>query len=95
MKKTDPKHNSIYHIDRDKTNYDASNLKWTFVPGICNLESKYDTPYYNPKTAVAIPKRKLVKDGPKDLLTANPRNLSKKQREQRKKLLEQQSINNN
>lgn len=85
--KENPKHNSIHHKDGDKSNNNIDNLEWCHVPGIEMLESKIDTPYYNPKTAIKKTKRKSVNAGKKDLLTANPRCLSKKQREERKRLI--------
>ncbi len=92
LKKKNDSHNSIHHINGDKTNNNVENLKWTYVPGVEMLESNYNVPYYSPETAVKAPKRKSAANSkPKNLLTANPRNLSKKQREERKKLLEKQS----
>ncbi len=95
LKKKDTKHNCILHIDSDKSNNNVTNLKWHFIKNIDDLESNYDTPFYNPKTAIKLPKKKSVKSEPKDLLTANPRNLSKKQREERKKLIEEQDNKKN
>lgn len=93
LKREDPKHNSIRHIDGDKTNNHINNLEWCYVAGVIEPEIKIKTPYYNPKTAIKPPKRKPSNTGPKNLLTANPKNLSKKQREERKKLLEKKSKN--
>lgn len=93
LKREDPKHNSIRHIDGDKTNNHIDNLEWCYVAGVDEPEIKIKTPYYNPKTAIKPPKRKPSNTGPKNLLTANPKNLSKKQREERKKLLEKKLKN--
>lgn len=41
LEKKNPEHNSIRHIDGDKRNNDISNLKWCYVPGVENLESKF------------------------------------------------------
>lgn len=90
LKKKDSAANSIRHIDGDKTNNDVSNLKWCYVAGVEAPEIHYNTPYYDPQTAVKLPKRKSTKSAPKDLLSANPKNLSKKQREERKKMLAKQ-----
>jgi hypothetical protein len=91
LKKKKSTYNSIHHIDGDRTNNTLDNLEWCFVSGVEMLESKYDIPYYDPKTAIKPKKRKSIKSGPKDLLTSNPKNLSKKQREERKKLLNKNS----
>ncbi|AVL94665.2 putative intron HNH endonuclease [Moumouvirus australiensis] len=91
LEREDENHNSIRHIDGDKTNNHIDNLEWCTVGGVIEPEIKTNTPYYNPKTAIKPPKRKASNTSPKDLLTANPKNLSKKQREERKKLLEKQS----
>lgn len=87
LKKKNPKYNIIQHKDDDKTNNNVDNLEWNYMKNIEMLESHYDAPYYDPETAIKIPKRKSIKSGPKDLLTASPKNLSKKQREERKRLL--------
>lgn len=94
LKRKNSKHNSIHHIDGDKSNNNIENLEWYYVPGVEMLESNYDAPYYDPKKAIKSAKRKSAKSAPKDLLTANPKNLSKKQREERKRLLEKKGINN-
>lgn len=64
LKKTDPDHNSIRHIDGDKANNHVSNLKWVRVGGVEMPDIKYDIPYYNPKKCVKRPKRandKIIK----------------------------------
>ena len=91
LKKKNKNDNSIHHIDKDKTNNSIDNLEWCNIPGVEASESKYHTQYYNPETAIKPAKKKSIKSAPKDLLTANPRNLSKKQREERNKLLKKQS----
>lgn len=95
LKRTDKKHNSIKHIDGNKTNNQLDNLKWCYIPGVDSPKVNYRTPYYNPESAIKPAKRKSVQSGPKDLLTANPKNLSKKQREERKKLLEKKATRTN
>lgn len=40
LEKKDPTHNSIRHIDGDKSNNNVTNLKWCYVAGVENLESK-------------------------------------------------------
>jgi hypothetical protein len=80
VKKTNSKHNAISHIDGDYDNNHIDNLKWKFVPGVQMPDSHYDVPYYDPKTAIKISKKKKLSE-PKDLLNANRRNLSKNQRE--------------
>lgn len=87
LKRTDKTHNSIKHIDGNKANNNLNNLRWCYVAGVESPDINYNTPYYNPKTAIKKPTRKLKSDGPKDLLASNPKNLSKKQREERKVLL--------
>lgn len=87
LKKKDPTHNSIHHIDGDKTNNNVENLRWKKVGGVVMLDSKYKTPYFNRKTAIKPAERKSIGSGPKDLLTSNPKYLSKPQRERRKELL--------
>ena len=94
IKKDDPKHNSIRHIDGNKTNNHIDNLKWCYVPGVEMPEIHFDMPYYNPKTAIKTPKRKSTKSGPKDLLTTNRHCLSVKQRAERKRLLEKKRQQN-
>ncbi|AYV85571.1 MAG: hypothetical protein Satyrvirus23_14 [Satyrvirus sp.] len=89
LKKKNSEDNLIYHKDKNKSNNNVENLGWCHKPGIDILESHYNVPYYDPETAVKPPKRKSVKDEPKDLLTAKRSNLSKYQRELRKKLLEE------
>nr|WBF70927.1 hypothetical protein [Megavirus caiporensis] len=94
LKKKNKKYNSIHHIDGNKENNNIENLEWCYIPGVTSPEENgYNIPYYDPKTAIKIPKRKQLSSGPKNLLTANPRNLSKKQREERKILLEKNSKN--
>lgn len=81
LKKTNPKYNSIHHIDGDKSNNHVDNLEWCFVGGVEMLDSKYNTPYYNPKTVAILTQRKHYDNtDPKNLLTRNRKNLSKKQR---------------
>lgn len=91
LKKTNPKTNSIRHIDGNKGNNNVKNLEWCYVPRIEMLNSNFNTPFYNPETAISSDKRKRSESKPKNLLTANPRNLSKKQQEERKKLLKQKN----
>lgn len=86
LEKKKSKYHSVHHIDRDKTNNHIDNLEWCHVPGVEKLESKYEAPYYDPKTAIEPKKKKLLSSGPKDLLTANRKNLSKKQREEQDRL---------
>jgi len=87
LEKKNSKHNSVHHIDGNKSNNNLSNLKWCLVPGIDKPELHFDAPYYDPATAIKKPKRKLKSAGPKDLLTAIAKNLSKGQRKERHRLL--------
>lgn len=80
IKKTNPKHNSLRHKDKNKENNDVNNLEWCYVAGVEMPETHYDAPYYDPSTAIEMSKRKSISSGPKDLLTAKRKNLSKKQR---------------
>lgn len=91
LEKKNKKHNSIHHKDGNKTNNNVKNLKWCYVNGVEAPPVKFHRPFYNSKTAIKPPKRKSIHSGPKDLLTANPKNLSKKQREERKRLLTKKS----
>lgn len=91
LKKTNAKYNSIAHTDHDRTNNNIENLAWVYVPGVIAPPDLHKTPYYNPKNAVKVIKKKENKE-PKDLLTANPKYLSKKQRLERKLML-QQNVN--
>lgn len=95
LKKKKSKYNSVHHIDEDKSNNYIDNLEWCCVHGCPPLESKYKTSYYDPKTCIKPTKRKSVKSGPKDLLTANRRNLSKKQRIEQDKLKTKLNAKNN
>lgn len=91
LKKINAKHNSITHIDRDRTNNNVENLAWTYIPGVIAPPDLHKTHFYNPKNAVKVVQKKENKE-PKDLLTANPKYLSKKQRLERKLML-QQNVN--
>lgn len=90
LKRTDDDYDTVKHKDGDKTNNNVKNLKWIH----CGCEAPdiyFDQPFYNPNTAIKSTKRKLKKDGSKDLLTANPHCLSIRQRAERKKLLEKKN----
>lgn len=92
LKRVDKNHNSIRHKDGNKKNNHVNNLEWCHVPGVECPELKYDTIYYDPKTAIKPPKRKLKTEGPKDLLTANKHCLSRHQRAELKKLEAKQKM---
>ena len=86
LKRTDKTHNSVHHIDGDKSNNDVSNLKWCYVGGCPEPVLHFKRSYYDPKTADPIIKPERNQN--KNLLTANPRNLSDNQLARREKMLE-------
>lgn len=56
LKRTDPTHNSIRFKDGNKKNFHVDNLEWCHVGGVQSPEIHYDQKYYNPKTAIPLPK---------------------------------------